>query len=465
MATNLSPELLKLLQQQDAATYNKNNLAPLLQGGRYYQPQYAGGGGGGEGGDGNPGTLTGYLGYDQSWADGGKHQGEKGQFYKADGSFSNDYDWSEDGYKNLLLFAAAAGGLAFLPGGMVSTLSGAPAAGTVAGDAFMPSALGAGGSEVAYGSLIPGLESYALPAAAAGGAGGAVAGDAFMPGAMGAGGAPVAQGGLLPGLESYAIPAGAAGSAGAAGGAAPKGGGFWDAVSGKSLGQWAGPAASLIGGALTNKAAGDASDAQIAAAERASALQEPFRQNGLAASNEMTRRLGLRGDPNSAGYGDFTRKFTMADRDADPVYQSGLQFGLGEGTKAINNRAAAGGSFLSGATLKALTRFGNDYGTTKANDSYNRFTNDQTTQYNRLAGVAGSGQTAATQVGNNTMGAGNAQAAGIVGGANAINGALGGAYNTWQNNQIANRYFDNQAQQNQLMSMIRDPRQPGVNYV
>jgi hypothetical protein len=211
MATNLSPELLALLQQQDAATYNKNNLGPLLQGGTYYQPVYAGGGGGGEGGFDNPGTLAGYHGYDQSWGDGGDHWGEKGQFFNADGSFSNEFDWSKDTGQNLALFLAAAGGLAFLPGGMASTLSGAPAAGTVAGDAFMPSALGAGGSEVAYGSLIPGLESYALPAAA-GGAGGAVAGDAFMPGAIGTGGAPVAQGGLLPGLEGYALPASAGGS-------------------------------------------------------------------------------------------------------------------------------------------------------------------------------------------------------------------------------------------------------------
>jgi hypothetical protein len=190
-------------------------------------------------------------------------------------------------------------------------------------------------------------------------------------------------------------------------------------------------------------AAGDAADAQIAATDRANALQEPFRQNGLAASNEMTRRLGLSGDPASAGYGDFNRKFTMADRDADPVYQSGLQFGADEGRKAINNRAAAGGSFLSGATLKALTRFGTDYGSTKANDSFNRFQTERTGEYNRLAGVAGSGQTAANQVGSNTMGAGNAEAAGIVGGANALTSGLSGAYNAWQNNR--------------LLEMIRNP--------
>jgi len=126
------------------------------------------------------------------------------------------------------------------------------------------------------------------------------------------------------------------------------------------------------------------------------------------------------------------RPFTQADIDADPVYQSGLQFGLDEGRNAINSRAIAGGGYDSGATLKALTRFGTDYGSTKANEAYNRWTNDQSNIYNRLAGVSGTGQTAANQVqaaGTNAANmisgsygdAGNARAASIVGGANAFN--------------------------------------------
>lgn len=148
---------------------------------------------------------------------------------------------------------------------------------------------------------------------------------------------------------------------------------------------------------------------------------------------------------NDPAYGSLMRKFTMADRDADPVYQSGLQFGLNEGTKAINNRAGAGGSFLSGATLKALTRFGNDYGSTKAGESYNRFTNDQTSQYNKLAGIVGTGQTATAQVGaaNNAYGAragdyltqgGNAAAAGYMGQGNALTNGINSGYNAYQEN-------------------------------
>lgn len=153
------------------------------------------------------------------------------------------------------------------------------------------------------------------------------------------------------------------------------------------------------------------------------------------------------GDPQ---FGSLMRRMTRADIEADPVYQSGLQFGLDEGAKAINNRAGAGGSFLSGATLKALTRFGSDYGTTKAAGAYDRFTGDQTSQYNRLAGIAGTGQTAANQLGsaNNAYAAragdyltqgGNAAAAGAIGRGNALTSGINTAYNMYQDQNLMNQ--------------------------
>jgi hypothetical protein len=183
-----------------------------------------------------------------------------------------------------------------------------------------------------------------------------------------------------------------------------------------------------------------------------SIIESALRANlagAMAGEREQTQQAQAKAEADPQ-FGSLLRKFTMADRDADPVYQSGLQFGLNEGTKAINSRAGAGGSFLSGATLKALTRFGNDYGSTKANESYNRFNNDQTTTYNRLAGIAGTGQNATNQVsaagqnyatnaGNNIMGAGNAQAAGIIGGANALNNGISQGYGMYQNNQLMNQ--------------------------
>jgi hypothetical protein len=104
----------------------------------------------------------------------------------------------------------------------------------------------------------------------------------------------------------------------------------------------------------------------------------------------------------------------------------------------------------SGATLKALTKFGNDYGSTKAGDAYNRYVTDQTGVYNKLAGVSGAGQTAVNTVANagtsatNAISgaltdAGTARSAGIVGGAQAWGTAAQGinnAFNSYSNNQI-----------------------------
>lgn len=215
-----------------------------------------------------------------------------------------------------------------------------------------------------------------------------------------------------------------------------------------------GTAAAILGGAaisglMGSSAARSAASAQTDAAAQSDATQRymydqtradnaPFRETGLAANNRLAEMMKS---------GQFDKRFTQADMNADPVYNSGLQFGLDQGTQGINRQAAAGGSFLSGATLKALTRFGNDYGSTKANESYNRFNNDQATKYNRYAGLSGAGQQAtnqvsaagqnmANQVSQNQIGAGNAQASGYVGQANALSGAIGQGYQNYNQNKM-----------------------------
>lgn len=107
-------------------------------------------------------------------------------------------------------------------------------------------------------------------------------------------------------------------------------------------------------------------------------------------------------DAGVAPGGDLVRRFSQSDLEADPVYNNGLKFGLDQGKDAINARSLMAGNYDSGATLKALTRFGNDYGTTKAEGSYNRFTGDQNNTYNRLMGVTNVGQNATNA--ENTLG-------------------------------------------------------------
>jgi len=158
------------------------------------------------------------------------------------------------------------------------------------------------------------------------------------------------------------------------------------------------------------------------------------------------------GDPSASDpmSGDLMRKFRLEDFQNDPVNQIQGTFALDEGRKAIERRAAASGGWDSGAALKALTRYGSDYGNQRAGESYNRFVGDQTNQFNRLASVSGIGQTAANttatlganmanNVGANTMQAANARGAAGVAGANAITGGIGTGLNFMQNQQFLNR--------------------------
>ena len=165
------------------------------------------------------------------------------------------------------------------------------------------------------------------------------------------------------------------------------------------------------------------------------------------------KAYGLDGSASQNGGGELLRKFSMADFNADPVAQLGLQFGLDEGRKGIDNMAGARGMRNSGATLKALTQFGNDYGNTKGNESYNRFVGDQTNIYNRLAGLAGSGQTAANSVasaGMNmtnqnsglTSAMGNARGAASIANGNAWSSGLQNIGNQYNQNSMLDKILN-----------------------
>jgi hypothetical protein len=129
-------------------------------------------------------------------------------------------------------------------------------------------------------------------------------------------------------------------------------------------------------------------------------LQQPFQEAGVNALARM-------------------QKGVVSDY-MDPSYQ----FRLGEGMKALERQAAARGGLISGGALKAAQRYGQDYASQEFGNAYNR-----------LAAMAGIGQTATGAMGNaagnfgvnagqNYMGAANARASGYVGGANALTGGL-----------------------------------------
>lgn len=171
----------------------------------------------------------------------------------------------------------------------------------------------------------------------------------------------------------------------------------------------------------------DANATQLAMYDQTREDQAPWRDAGKVA-------LGQIGAATADG-GDFNRQFSMADFKADPGYE----FRLSEGLKGVQSSAAARGGLMNGGTLKALTRYGQDYASNEFQNAYNRWNTDRTNRFNRLASLAGIGQTAnnalaqsgsnmANAVSENTLQAGNARASGYVAqgaaNANAINGGI-----------------------------------------
>ena len=82
---------------------------------------------------------------------------------------------------------------------------------------------------------------------------------------------------------------------------------------------------------------------------------------------------------------------SAAQSDAFAAFRNtpGYQFGLNEGAKTVQASAAARGGLNSGATLKALTKFGNDYADQQGYTPY----------MNRLAALSGMAQTSTNTTG------------------------------------------------------------------
>lgn len=131
-----------------------------------------------------------------------------------------------------------------------------------------------------------------------------------------------------------------------------------------------------------------ASNAATAAQERMFnqqvALQEPWRQAGATALNQLA--------PLAANY----QKFGMDQFRADPGYA----FRLSEGQKALDRSAAARGGLISGNALKAAQRYGQDMGSQEYQNAFNRYQTERNAQLNPLQSLAGVGQTAANQLGS-----------------------------------------------------------------
>lgn len=188
-------------------------------------------------------------------------------------------------------------------------------------------------------------------------------------------------------------------------------------IAGASLGSAAVGAYGANKGAETQAAtAGQQLDLQREMFDRQVELLSPFRQGGLSGLEAYNYELGL--GPKPSTYDGYTKA-------------PGYDFRLEEGQNAVQAGVGARHGLNSGATLKALTEYGQNYATSE----YDK-------HVNRLAGLADMGQSSsamtasaannfATGGSNALANLGNAQAAGAIGTSNAITGGINNGLGAW----------------------------------
>lgn len=186
-------------------------------------------------------------------------------------------------------------------------------------------------------------------------------------------------------------------------------------------------ASAVIGGVASSSAAKKAASAQKNAAAQASATEQgffdttqenlaPFISTGTAAANKISSLEGLGGS-------------SPGNIQATLQSLPGYQFANTQGLKSTQNSATARGLGVSGAALKGAA----SYSTGLANEYYNNLLsglqNTENTGANAAGGLATSATATGAQIGNNLVGAGNAQGASDIAQGNAISGGASGVPN------------------------------------
>lgn len=200
-----------------------------------------------------------------------------------------------------------------------------------------------------------------------------------------------------------------------------------------------GGAANLIGGVAGGQAAVDAAQTQAAAASEATQLQRDI-YNKFLEMNKPYYEAGV----NALG------KLTRGEITAEPGYG----FRLGEGMKALERLQASRGQLLGGGAIKAGQRYAQDLASQEYGNAYNRLANlagiGQT-----AAGAAGAaGQNYASQAGELGLQSANALTQGRIGRTSSYTGGLMGAANALQN-------YTAQQQQKEFIDFLRSKYMPG----
>jgi hypothetical protein len=154
-----------------------------------------------------------------------------------------------------------------------------------------------------------------------------------------------------------------------------------------------GGAAEEVTGGGASGAARDAASTANAAAERDLALRTRMYEEDVA-RQEPFREVGVRALPELEAASRYT-PFGMNQFNADPGYA----FRLSEGQKQLDRQAAMRGGQISGSSLKAAARFGQEMGSQEYTNAFNRYQTERSARLNPLQSLTGFGQTATNQLG------------------------------------------------------------------
>jgi hypothetical protein len=232
-----------------------------------------------------------------------------------------------------------------------------------------------------------------------------------------------------------------------------------------------GAAGAVGGAAISSSAAGKAASTQADAAKSAAQLQAQEAQNSLDFQkqewNTQQQNLAPWLSAGKGALGNLQAILALPNQGftpptaAEAAKYPGYQFQLEQGKGALENSAAAKGALYSGNTQEALVNYAEQAGQSDYTNVYNQAFQMHNDRLNRLAAMAGVGQTAGTtlgqqgqaaasnvanisltsgaQQGQDIQNAAAAQASGYIGGANAWSGALSGGANNFMNLMMLQR--------------------------
>lgn len=246
-----------------------------------------------------------------------------------------------------------------------------------------------------------------------------------------------------------------------------------------------GAGGSIFSGLFGASAAKKAAQQQVAQQEKALAFQQqeyadqkanqaPFLQAGQYSIGQLMSGLknGTFGPDSIPAF----KAPTLAEAQATPGYEFTRQ----QGEQGIERGAAAAGGAFTGGTLKALASFNSGLADSTYNDvftramqAYNAQLTGQNQAFGQLASTAGIGEGAAVNlgaagaqaaqtVGNTLTNIGSAQAAGTIGSASALTGAINGATNAATAPFYLNYLHQSQTSP-QLSSTNLNPYGPGFS--